>query len=138
MTRYRFLFLSFLFLATSACFAQEATTDQTDAIRQMQFVDIDSDVPTFGHWGDKPTKYSSWTNHSNRLVPIYTFGIGLEKYTGENSVYRNEAAIIKLYGQLPPETVNPDANYMDQSNVCLLYTSPSPRDRTRSRMPSSA
>ena len=24
------------------------------------------------------------------------------------------------------------------SNACLLYTSPSPRDRTRSRMPSSA
>ena len=24
------------------------------------------------------------------------------------------------------------------SNLCLLYTSPSPRDRTRSRMPSSA
>ena len=26
----------------------------------------------------------------------------------------------------------------DDSNSCLLYTSPSPRDRTRSRMPSSA
>ena len=25
-----------------------------------------------------------------------------------------------------------------QNNTCLLYTSPSPRDRTRSRMPSSA
>jgi len=25
-----------------------------------------------------------------------------------------------------------------QGTVCLLYTSPSPRDRTRSRMPSSA
>ena len=25
-----------------------------------------------------------------------------------------------------------------QSTICLLYTSPSPRDRTRSRMPSSA
>ena len=25
-----------------------------------------------------------------------------------------------------------------ESKVCLLYTSPSPRDRTRSRMPSSA
>ena len=25
-----------------------------------------------------------------------------------------------------------------QINTCLLYTSPSPRDRTRSRMPSSA
>ena len=27
---------------------------------------------------------------------------------------------------------------MEARNVCLLYTSPSPRDRTRSRMPSSA
>ena len=30
--------------------------------------------------------------------------------------------------------MNIDTTYMD----CLLYTSPSPRDRTRSRMPSSA
>ena len=28
--------------------------------------------------------------------------------------------------------------YYAQSRYCLLYTSPSPRDRTRSRMPSSA
>ena len=27
---------------------------------------------------------------------------------------------------------------LDRGNDCLLYTSPSPRDRTRSRMPSSA
>ena len=27
---------------------------------------------------------------------------------------------------------------IDQQYICLLYTSPSPRDRTRSRMPSSA
>ena len=26
----------------------------------------------------------------------------------------------------------------DLADICLLYTSPSPRDRTRSRMPSSA
>ena len=30
------------------------------------------------------------------------------------------------------------AGYSDQTYTCLLYTSPSPRDRTRSRMPSSA
>ena len=29
-------------------------------------------------------------------------------------------------------------NCNSQDNICLLYTSPSPRDRTRSRMPSSA
>ena len=28
--------------------------------------------------------------------------------------------------------------YLNEYNICLLYTSPSPRDRTRSRMPSSA
>ena len=28
--------------------------------------------------------------------------------------------------------------WIEQSTDCLLYTSPSPRDRTRSRMPSSA
>ena len=29
-------------------------------------------------------------------------------------------------------------NFADELMICLLYTSPSPRDRTRSRMPSSA
>ena len=31
-----------------------------------------------------------------------------------------------------------DGEYSARSYGCLLYTSPSPRDRTRSRMPSSA
>ena len=31
-----------------------------------------------------------------------------------------------------------DHTYSDVISTCLLYTSPSPRDRTRSRMPSSA
>ena len=30
------------------------------------------------------------------------------------------------------------AGYTDFSGTCLLYTSPSPRDRQKSRMPSSA
>ena len=30
------------------------------------------------------------------------------------------------------------ADQHEQDHSCLLYTSPSPRDRTRSRMPSSA
>ena len=29
-------------------------------------------------------------------------------------------------------------NFCDNNNSCLLYTSPSPRDRQKSRMPSSA
>ena len=33
---------------------------------------------------------------------------------------------------------NADTKYVTYHSSCLLYTSPSPRDRTRSRMPSSA
>ena len=35
-------------------------------------------------------------------------------------------------------TIRPVMAYEICNNTCLLYTSPSPRDRTRSRMPSSA
>ena len=35
-------------------------------------------------------------------------------------------------------TDNPTNTKQVLGNICLLYTSPSPRDRTRSRMPSSA
>ena len=52
-------------------------------------------------------------------------------------------------GDNPPEDINviievpiggqPIKYELDKdSGTCLLYTSPSPRDRTRSRMPSSA
>ena len=36
------------------------------------------------------------------------------------------------------EQLSTAATHMESLNACLLYTSPSPRDRTRSRMPSSA
>ena len=36
------------------------------------------------------------------------------------------------------ETLISDSNLYSRIVICLLYTSPSPRDRTRSRMPSSA
>ena len=41
---------------------------------------------------------------------------------------------------LPPKTIESQENTQtyEQDDPCLLYTSPSPRDRTRSRMPSSA
>ena len=37
-----------------------------------------------------------------------------------------------------PATIMTDPGVADKTYICLLYTSPSPRDRTRSRMPSSA
>ena len=91
-----------------------------DFVRQLQFAAVESGKPSFGHWGDKPNKYSDWTNHSNRLVPIYTFGIKLDKYTGENSAYRDEQKLKEVFGRLPTKTLNPEANYMDQTDVYRL------------------
>src|SRR5665811_830897 len=44
----------------------------------------------------------------------------------------------KSMGVLPALGTKPPAAAVPQAFPCLLYTSPSPRDRTRSRMPSSA
>ena len=42
----------------------------------------------------------------------------------------------EIMGNAYDRLIRYDVN--DPSKLCLLYTSPSPRDRTRSRMPSSA
>ena len=46
--------------------------------------------------------------------------------------------IKRLQFNILNHTLVPPHSVMTSDEVCLLYTSPSPRDRTRSRMPSSA
>ena len=48
-----------------------------------------------------------------------------------------KAALLDCDQALDLESENVKARYR-KAQACLLYTSPSPRDRTRSRMPSSA
>ena len=50
------------------------------------------------------------------------------------------SANLDMVNDDPTLTVNRDGTIegFGGSHTCLLYTSPSPRDRTRSRMPSSA
>ena len=43
-----------------------------------------------------------------------------------------------LLKRIDPLAKSVGSNLLIQCDVCLLYTSPSPRDRVRSRMPSSA
>ena len=45
---------------------------------------------------------------------------------------------LTLYGFGSPDEREVFEVLLGVSGICLLYTSPSPRDRTRSRMPSSA
>ncbi len=91
-----------------------------DFLREMQFLAVETGKSDWIHWGDKPKVFSNWTSHSNRLIPVYTFGISLESVKGANSVYRSEDGLKKLYGKLPTFSLNPNANYFDQTDVYRL------------------
>ena len=95
-----------------------------DHIAELQKSAIVAGVAPFGHWGLTPTNYMEWGTHSNRLIPVYTFGtkgagpgIDLESYLGEKSPYRDAAKVTALYGYLPDGTVDPVADWMDQTNL---------------------
>mgnify|MGYP003380605482 CR=1 FL=1 len=76
----------------------------------------------------------------------------LDRSSAASDVYKRQSLPYAKTAQLSPykakvledlkEAVNEmaliKAGKLKGRNACLLYTSPSPRDRTRSRMPSSA
>ena len=88
-----------------------------DLLAARQYVAIKARTADWGYWGNRPQSYSSWTNHSNRLIPLYVFGDSLAPYTQANSVYRDATRLEKLYGRMPVNTLNPEANYADQTDV---------------------
>jgi alkaline phosphatase len=100
--------------------AQAADVPAPDPIRDMQAAAEATGEAPWGYWGDTPGKYVSWSNHSNRLIPVYTFGMTLEAVAGPKSVYRDESRLREIYGFLPEHTFNPQADYFDQTDVYRL------------------
>ena len=92
----------------------------TDHVRDLQTHAIESGKADWGQWGSHTGKYSSWINHSNRLIPIYSFGMGMESVSGENSPYRSVEKLEQLFGNVPTGTINPEAEYFDQTDVYSL------------------
>jgi alkaline phosphatase len=72
----------------------------------------------FGSQGNGDV-FSNHGSHSNRQVPVYVFGrkADLGLVTGANSSYRDPEKLRKIYGFLPENTVNPEAEYGDQSDL---------------------
>lgn len=91
-----------------------------DALRDMQSLAMIEQTTNWGHWGHEPDKFSTWINHSNRLVPVYTFGITLDALRSEGSVYADPPRLEKLYGRIPDGSVNPTAMYYDQTDIYRL------------------
>lgn len=86
----------------------------------MQFEAVENDSADWIHWGDRKDQFSNWTNHSNRLIPVYSWGIRLDDYQGENSAYRDADKLRQIYGGHPKNSVNPKASYMDQTDIYRL------------------
>jgi alkaline phosphatase len=98
-----------------------------DPIRHLQQQAVQHGSADWGYWGAIPDQYTHWGNHSNRLIPIWTFGSrnqpaaeNLVHYTGPNSRYRAEDQLAQLYGRVPEETLNNAAEYCDQTDLFRL------------------
>ncbi len=91
-----------------------------DQLKDLQAAAVAEGKAVWGYWGTNPEKYSTWTTHSNRLIPVYTFGASLDSVRGVNSAYRSEAGLQKLYGRVPRDTLNPQADYFDQTDIARL------------------
>ena len=72
----------------------------------------------------KETRYKE----SDRILTILTPGLGVISASAQSSL-RLKSKLFSACGLFC---------YSEFTLVCLLYTSPSPRDRQKSRMPSSA
>lgn len=97
--------------------ATTVTQAADNPIRQLQIEAEVSGRADWGHWGDQLGKYVTWSNHSNRLIPVYSFGISLESLRGTNSPYRDAAQLEMIYGRLPSNTLNVKADYFDQTDI---------------------
>lgn len=97
-----------------------AETLERVPVSTLQQNNAETNRPNGIHWGPNEEKYSSWGNHSNRLIPIYTFGIDLDGFGGADSIYRSEEKLTELFDYLPAQTVNSQAEYLDQTDVYRL------------------
>ncbi|HWB08287.1 MAG TPA: alkaline phosphatase [Pirellulales bacterium] len=100
--------------------SRDCADDARDHLRCLQLDAMAKGKAGWAHWGINGNRYSGWTRHSNRLIPCYTFGISLDGFSGRNSVYRDRAKIEALYGRLPEATLNPQAEYFDQTDLYHL------------------
>jgi alkaline phosphatase len=103
------------------------SVDAADHVRSIQEDAVRDGRSDTAHWGPDPDRYVSWSTHSNRLIPVYTFGtrgagkgVDLDSYTGEQSAYRDERRVREVYGYVPSNTVQGDADYMDQTDLYRL------------------
>ena len=98
-------------------------------------------------WADHPGARTPWTGQLLIVIdPSKTAGQSFAERSQELVRQMHAVGLRRLPGDRRHRTraksaltgIEIEARDLAQLQACLLYTSPSPRDRTRSRMPSSA
>src|SRR5262245_37405430 len=112
---------------------QPAASDPSprDPMRELQTAAIRNGQADWGYWGTQPSRYAGLDSHSNRLIPVYTFGMDLGTVRGERSAYRSRERLEQLYGDLPAGTFNPHAEYFDQTDIYRLQRTAAADGKTR-------
>ena len=124
---------------TTTIISQEVVLS-VDAAPQADF--------TFNLLGNNTFQFNN--NSTNATSFQWDFGDGeISNETAPSHTYQNDGVyVVELTAFNGCDTISftqtvnvqalPSAAFSSDVEICLLYTSPSPRDRTRSRMPSSA
>jgi alkaline phosphatase len=108
-----------------------STAAAEDHVRTLQSDAVRTGKAAWGNWGPYGLKYSEWLSHSNRLIPVYSYGMKLDDVAGEKSVYRDAERLTALYGYLPRGTLNESAEYFDQTDVYRLQKLAAERGKKR-------
>lgn len=110
-----------VFLTAAALSGGSAVADHLQDLQQHAVAKGDSEAV---HWGTDKSRYSTWSAHSNRLIPVYTFGtkgrgggVDLNCYSGKNSIYRSQDRLHRLYRGPADDSANAEAEYLDQTNI---------------------
>ena len=100
----------------------------------LQNFDIDQFLREY--WQKKPLLIrNAFRDWQNPLEPNELAGLACEEEIESRLICQTDAGWEMEQGPLAEERLS---GLHESHWTCLLYTSPSPRDRTRSRMPSSA
>ena len=75
---------------------------------------------------------------SKKQLSEYLEDLGLQSYRSDQVFQWLYQKGVSSFEEMTNLSKDLRATLSELAEICLLYTSPSPRDRTRSRMPSSA
>ena len=118
--------------------------DIKEGFAEGKALDLTQTTSTLGFKSKVSGVTNDYSSTSNSDVVVITSGIPRKPGMTREELIGINAGIVKsvsenLLKYSPNAVIIVVSNPMDtMTYFCLLYTSPSPRDRTRSRMPSSA